>query len=171
MTFCLWYYMVSIFCKVLEHLKQILQKSWKLQSLLPTPWHQKARSDSGRVGGPSYMSLTRSAKARLDSCNAVVEETAIWGHAVLQKGGTLFTRLRKQRRLRYFSRFKDWTTLKGRSMTRSLEKENENWFFSISQHTSDQCKLNSSLLVLVTVHFIGDIGQTTAKNTESENAI
>jgi hypothetical protein len=56
-------------------------------------------------------------------------------------------------------------------MTRSLEKENENWFFSISQHTSDQCKFNSSLLVLVTVHFIGDIGQTTAKNTESENAI
>jgi hypothetical protein len=97
----------------------------------------EARSDSDHgSGGPSYMSLTKSAKARLDSCGGTHR-----GQFLMQRqrsGGMPYYRRVALSSLdsesnacsdiSATSRRLNNMSLKGRSMTRSLDKENESWF-------------------------------------------
>ncbi|XP_051208207.1 protein IQ-DOMAIN 6-like isoform X1 [Lolium perenne] len=95
------------------------------------------RSDSGHgVGEPSYMSLTKSAKARLDGCSG--SRTGKFQIQRQRSGGMPYYRRVALSSLDLesntgsdisaASRSLNNMSLKGRSMTRSLDKENENWF-------------------------------------------
>lgn len=93
----------------------------------------EARSDSGHGGWPNYMSLTKSAKARLDGGNShrgqvqiqrrrsgdmsYYKRVALSSLDALSNAGSEISVT--SRRLHSMS-------LKGRSMTRSLDKENDN---------------------------------------------
>uniref|UniRef100_A0ACD5T7Y4 Uncharacterized protein n=1 Tax=Avena sativa TaxID=4498 RepID=A0ACD5T7Y4_AVESA len=97
----------------------------------------EARSDSGHgIGGPSYMSLTKSAKARLDGCGGSRR-----GQFQMQRqrsGGmpyyrrvplsSLDSESNAGSDISLASRRLNNMSLQGQSMTRSLDKENENWF-------------------------------------------
>uniref|UniRef100_A0ACD5U0V7 Uncharacterized protein n=1 Tax=Avena sativa TaxID=4498 RepID=A0ACD5U0V7_AVESA len=97
----------------------------------------EARSDSGHgVRGLSYMSLTKSAKARLDGCGGSRR-----GQCQMQRqrsGGmpyyrrvalsSLYSESNAGSDISVMSRRLNNMSLQGRSMTRSLDKENEGWF-------------------------------------------
>ncbi|KAK1699579.1 hypothetical protein QYE76_016276 [Lolium multiflorum] len=95
------------------------------------------RSDSGHgVGEPSYMSLTKSAKARLDGCSGSrrgkfqIQRQRSGGMPYYRRVALSSLDLESNTGsdISAASRSLNNMSLKGRSMTRSLDKENENWF-------------------------------------------
>ena len=94
----------------------------------------EARSSSG--GGPSYMSLTKSAKARLDGCGDSrrgqfqIQRQRSGGMPCYKRVAlsSLDSESNAGSDISVASRKLNNMSLKGRSMTRSLDKENENWF-------------------------------------------
>ncbi|WVZ99421.1 hypothetical protein U9M48_044723 [Paspalum notatum var. saurae] len=89
----------------------------------------EARSDSGNVGGPNYMSLTKSARARLNGCSSSTHR----GSFQRQRSGdmsrvalsSIDTQSNAGSEISVTSRRLNSMSLKGRSMTRSLDKEND----------------------------------------------
>ncbi|RLN01012.1 protein IQ-DOMAIN 1-like [Panicum miliaceum] len=87
----------------------------------------EARSDSGHVGGPNYMNLTKSAKARLNGCSSHR------GSFQRQRSGDkprvalspIDTQSNARSEISVTSKRLSSLSLKGRSMTRSLDKEND----------------------------------------------
>ncbi|KAJ1263847.1 hypothetical protein BS78_09G218400 [Paspalum vaginatum] len=87
----------------------------------------EARSDSGNVGGPNYMSLTKSARARLNGC------CSHRGSFQRQRSGdmsrvalsSIDTQSNAGSDISVTSRRLNSMSLKVRSMTRSLDKEND----------------------------------------------
>jgi hypothetical protein len=95
------------------------------------------RSDSGHgVGEPSYMSLTKSAKARLDGCSGSrrgkfqIQRQRSGGMPYYRRVALSSLDLESNTGsdISAASRSLNNMSLKGRSMTRSLDKENANWF-------------------------------------------
>ncbi|KAL6851676.1 hypothetical protein ACP4OV_020240 [Aristida adscensionis] len=90
----------------------------------------EARSDSGHVGGPNYMSLTKSAMARLDgysshrgSFQIQRQRSGDMSRGVLS---SIDTQSNAGSEISVTSKRSNRMSLKGRSMTRSLDKENVN---------------------------------------------
>ncbi|RCV16753.1 hypothetical protein SETIT_3G163300v2 [Setaria italica] len=87
----------------------------------------EARSDSGHIGGPNYMSLTKSAKARLHGCSSHR------GSFQRQRSGdmsrvalsSIDTQSNAGSDISVTSKRLNNMSLKGRSMTRSMDKEND----------------------------------------------
>ncbi|CAM0954216.1 unnamed protein product [Alopecurus aequalis] len=97
----------------------------------------EARSDSCHsVGGPSYMSLTKSAKARLDGCGGSrrgqfqIQRQRSGGMPYYRRVAlsSLDSESNAASDISATSRRLNSMSLKGRSMARSLDKENANWF-------------------------------------------
>ncbi|XP_006654722.2 protein IQ-DOMAIN 1-like [Oryza brachyantha] len=90
-----------------------------------------ARSDGGHGGGPSYMSLTKSAKAR-QSCNSPfqIQRQRSGGMSSYKRVALspLDVQSNAGSEISVTSRKLNSLSLKGRSMTRSLDKENDNLF-------------------------------------------
>ncbi|CAN6327444.1 unnamed protein product [Urochloa humidicola] len=87
----------------------------------------EARSDSGHVGGPNYMSLTKSAKARLNGCSShrgslQRQQSGDMSRVALS---SIDTQSNAGSEISVTSRRLNSMSLKGRSMTRSLDKEND----------------------------------------------
>lgn len=99
----------------------------------------EARSDGGHVGGPNYMSLTKSAKARLHgSCSSHR------GSFQRQRSGdmsrvalsSIDTQSNAGSEISVTSKRLNSMSLNGRSMKRSLDKENDYWSLLHNQWTN-----------------------------------
>ncbi|KAL6620605.1 hypothetical protein ACP70R_035744 [Stipagrostis hirtigluma subsp. patula] len=90
----------------------------------------EARSDSGNVGGPNYMSLTKSAKARLNGYSSNRGSSQIQrqrsGNMSRTALSSIDTQSNAGSEISVTSKRLNSMSLKGRTMTRSLDKENQN---------------------------------------------
>jgi hypothetical protein len=89
----------------------------------------EARSDSGHVEGPNYMNLTKSAKARLNGFSSHIGSFQIQrqqrsGDMPRKAHSSIDTQSNAGSEISVTSRRLKSLSLKGRSMTRSLDKEN-----------------------------------------------
>ncbi|CAL5096032.1 unnamed protein product [Urochloa decumbens] len=87
----------------------------------------EARSDGGYVGGPNYMSLTKSAKARLNGCSShrgslQRQQSGDMSRVALS---SIDTQSNAGSEISVTSKRLNNMSLKSRSMTRSLDKEND----------------------------------------------
>ncbi|XP_062180946.1 protein IQ-DOMAIN 6-like [Phragmites australis] len=89
----------------------------------------EARSDCGDVGGPNYMNLTKSAKARLNGCSSHRGSFQIQrqrsGDMRRMALSSIDTQSNAGSEISVTSKRSNSMSLKGRSMTRSLDKEND----------------------------------------------
>lgn len=86
----------------------------------------EARSDSGHVGGPNYMSLTKSAKARLNGCSShrVSFQRQRSGDMSRVALSSIDSQSNAGSDVSVTSKRLNSLSMKGRNMTRSLGKEN-----------------------------------------------
>jgi hypothetical protein len=90
----------------------------------------EARSDSGHVGGPSYMNLTKSAKARLNGFSShrgsfQIQRQHLSGDMPRKALSSIDTQSNAGSEISVTSRRLNSMSLKGHSMTGSLDKEND----------------------------------------------
>ncbi|GJM89607.1 hypothetical protein PR202_ga05815 [Eleusine coracana subsp. coracana] len=90
----------------------------------------EARSDGGHVGGPNYMNLTKSAKARLNGFSShrgsfQLQRQQRSGDMPRKALSSIDTQSNAGSEISVTSRRLNSMSMKGRSMTRSLDKEND----------------------------------------------
>jgi len=106
------------------------RSSVTLTSATNTILASEARSDSGNAGGPNYMSLTKSAKARLNGCSSSHRGSSFQrqrsGDMSRVALSSIDTQSNAGSEISVTSKRLNSMSLKaGRSMTRSLDKEND----------------------------------------------